>query len=199
MKTELYTIIADASDYVVRLFAENLPSDYSFHNTQHTLDVVHAAEQLAMHYDLTDEERFILTVAAWFHDTGYTKQYEGHEQASMDIAEEYLCAVDMDADFIISILGCIRATEVPQSPRNLLEEILCDADLANVGSDTFFEMSARLREEWHIVKGREFTDEEWHDIKFNLCKFHRYHTEAARAIFAPKQAENLAKLTSEFA
>jgi uncharacterized protein len=173
MNTEFHTVIEAASEHIVRLFTENLPPHFSFHNTQHTLDVVHAAEQLAVQYDLSDDERFILTIAAWFHDTGYTETYEGHEAASMSIAERYLRSVGVEEILIECIVGCIRATEMPQTPQHLVEELLCDADLANVGSDTFFEMSARLREEWHIVKGREFTDEEWHDLKLNLCKSHR--------------------------
>jgi hypothetical protein len=71
---------------------------------------------------------------------------------------------------------------------------LCDADVSNVGSDTFFEMSARLRKELQAVKGEVFTDAEWYSVQHSFCKFHRFHSEYARRVLGAKQLENLVVL-----
>ena len=40
------------------------------------------------------------------------------------------------------------ATKVPQSPKNHLEEILCDCDLDYLGRDDFEKISNNLFSEW---------------------------------------------------
>ena len=37
-----------------------------------------------------------------------------------------------------SVLACIGATIMPQQPTNLLEEIICDADLYHLSLDEYF-------------------------------------------------------------
>ena len=41
-----------------------------YHNLYHTEKVVKAARQIGQHYQLGDTDLLVVTVAAWFHDTG---------------------------------------------------------------------------------------------------------------------------------
>jgi predicted metal-dependent HD superfamily phosphohydrolase len=188
------SLVDDTAAYILRLFDEKLPRNYSFHNPQHTIDVVTQAFAIANEYELPQSDREILLIAAWFHDSGYTEVYEGHEEVSMMLAETFLRTKNFPESRIKEVCNCIRATSMPQSPHTLVEQILCDADIANIGSDTFFEMSARLRHEHEIVKGKIYTDAEWYSVKYHICTSHRFHTEYAHLHFSPKQAENALKL-----
>lgn len=188
------SLVGEASAFILKLFREKLSPVYTFHNPQHTLDVVEQACTIGKAYNLTDEEMETLLLAAWFHDSGYTEVYEGHEEASMMLAQTFLRKHDCQKNRIDAVCGCIQATEMPQQPQNLVEQILCDADISNIASDSFFDMSARLREEHRAIKGKTYTDAEWYDIKYHICKLHQFHTDYARRHFAPKQAENAAKL-----
>jgi hypothetical protein len=49
---------------------------------------------------------------------------------------------------ITTICGMIMATRIPQSPANLLESILCDADLDYLGRDDFKKIGQTLFEEF---------------------------------------------------
>ena len=182
------SFIDDTAIYVLRLFEEKLPRNYSFHNPQHTIDVVTQARVIGEEYKLSQNDMETLLIAAWFHDSGYTEMYEGHEEVSMTLAETYLRTKNFPESRIKEVCACIRATSMPQNPQTLVEQILCDADIANIGSDTFFEMSARLRKEHEIVKGKMYTDSEWYNVKHRICTAHRFHTEYARTHFSPKQA-----------
>ncbi|MBD1209867.1 MAG: hypothetical protein H9535_15650 [Ignavibacteria bacterium] len=190
-------IVQDVADYICRLLEEKLSPMYAFHNVQHTKDVVMESQRIGQACQLSDEEMGILLTAAWFHDAGYTETYDGHEAVSVQLAEEYLSALGCEPDFVEHVISAILSTQMPQQPRSAVEEILCDADVANVGSDTFFEMSARLRKELAAVKGAIFTDTEWYSVQHSFCKFHRFHSEYARRVLGAKQTENLARLERE--
>ena len=45
------------------------------------------------------------------------------------------------------ICGMIMATKIPQSPKNYLEQILCDADLDYLGRDDFYDIGGTLFKE----------------------------------------------------
>ncbi len=190
--------LADAAQgYIVELFAEKLPSYFSFHNVQHTIDVVQQASRIGEFYGLTEKEMEILLVAAWFHDSGYTEVYEGHEVASMELARVFLQERHATSEQIRGVLACINATTMPQQPTTLMEKILCDADVSNIGLDSFFDMSARLRQEQQTVRGKSFTDAEWFGVKHGFCVTHRFHTEYAAQHYGQKQAENARLLERE--
>lgn len=190
-------IVDDVADYICRLLEEKLSPMYAFHNVQHTKDVVKESERIGKACGLSVGDMSVLLTAAWFHDAGYTETYDGHEAVSVQLAEEYLSDLGCEHDFVESVISAILSTQMPQQPRTMVEEILCDADVANVGSDTFFDMSARLRKELEAVKGATFTDAEWYSVQHSFCKFHRFHSEYARRVLGTKQTENLARLERE--
>jgi hypothetical protein len=72
-----------------------------------------------------------------------------------------LTAEGYPADRIAKVVSCIDATSMPQHPRNLLEQILCDADLCHLASSSYPDYQEMLRVEWHLELGLSITDEEW--------------------------------------
>ena len=45
------------------------------------------------------------------------------------------------------------ATKFPRDPKNLLEQIICDADTYHLGTEEFEEMNKRMLEETKLKKG----------------------------------------------
>jgi predicted metal-dependent HD superfamily phosphohydrolase len=179
-----------AQSHVLDLFAQQLPMEYCFHNPQHTVDVVEQAREIALAEGMAGQQIDVVVVAAWFHDVGYVECYQGHEQRSMRIAAEFLHQHGVSEDAIAMIVGCIGATQMPQSPRNLMEAVLCDADLANLGSADFWANSALLRaeQEWYLQT--KFDDVEWFNQCRQFCAHHQFHTEYARQRFTGNQRLN---------
>lgn len=100
--------------------------------------MVRAAEELAANYALNDHDHFVLLMAAWFHDTGFSSgQAEEHEKESIQIATVFLQNHNVDAETIQRISSCIQATRMPQSPLSQVEKIMCDSDLYHLGSTDF--------------------------------------------------------------
>ncbi len=134
-------------------FIHNVDGRLVYHNRQHTERVVAAAIQIGNHYQLDERNFFILQAAAWFHDIGYFTNTHAHEEQSALLAAAFLKEHEVPEEMIAEVKDCIAATRMPQSPRNLNEEILCDADLFHLGSDDFSPLNKLLRKEIEALKG----------------------------------------------
>lgn len=78
--------------FVINMIEEGLPSYLTYHNVQHTREVLEAVEKLSEFENLSDNDRLLLSTAALFHDTGFVKGSENHEEESCTIAREVLPA-----------------------------------------------------------------------------------------------------------
>ena len=189
--TEQSGILQRASQYIFELFKDKLPEHLVYHNFSHTESVAAAARKLAKGMELGEDAIEIVTLAGWFHDAGFIEVYKGHEDVSKRIAEEYLRSEGVEQEKIEYVLGCIEATRMPQSPKNLLEEILCDADMSALGKKTSFERSQLLRIEWEKALGKTMTDEEWLRQDLNFLTSHKYFTRYAQEIYDQRKLENI--------
>ena len=104
----------------------------------------------------------------------------------------------MADDKIERVKSAIKATKMPQRPKNKLEEILCDADLSHLGSQDFFEVSASLRREWHALGEEELSDEEWIKQNLDFLRQHEYFTAYGKETFSERKAKNLKKRVSSY-
>ncbi len=83
-------LIFKIKDFVLHLFKDKLSKNYIYHNFNHTKRVVESASFLAEKEGISSEDKEILLIAVWFHDTGYTESYENHETQSIEIALDFL-------------------------------------------------------------------------------------------------------------
>ena len=131
----------------VKQFAESilvdLPAELKYHSVDHTRDVVKATKEIAENSQVSNEDALIVEMAAWFHDLGYSKSLDNHEQASAEIALEFMSTISFPDEDAARVIGCIMATKMPQNPRNILEEILCDADLVHLAKENYCEKNRR--------------------------------------------------------
>ena len=136
--------------FILAKLKKELPKSLSYHSIEHIKDVYRAAKKLAKLEDVTGEDLTLLLTAALFHDSGFLMQQKGHEKISCDIARESLPQFDYTPEQIERICGMIMATRVPQNPHNLLEQIICDADLDYLGRDDFFSIGNSLYAELQV-------------------------------------------------
>lgn len=187
-------ILAQARSFVSPYLIANLPQWAVYHTLAHTEETVAAAEEIAEACKLGKQEKEIVFLAAWFHDIGYVETVEGHEEKGVEIATRFLQENDYPQQKIDQVAGCIRATKMPQSPTNVLEEVLCDADLMHLGKKRFFDKSQLLRTEIELRTGKPFSDVEWLEKNIKFVSMGRYHTQCAREAFSARRNKNLIEL-----
>jgi len=161
-----------------------------YHNVFHTTDVMEQAINIAISEGVKPgHELNLLKTAAAYHDSGFLFTYKNHEEKGCEIARNDLASHLTDSD-IEKICGMIMATKIPQSPKNLFEEIICDADLDYLGRDDFEPISKNLYKEFLdftiIRKG-----DNWDEIQIKFFELHHYFTQSSLSKRNPKKQEHL--------
>lgn len=177
-----------------RRMSRELPQYLVYHNFDHTFnEVLPAAVQLAELSHLPADHMGLIAIGAAYHDIGWVKQGLNHEAIGAEIARHTLPNFGFNEDQIGHITGMIMATKLPQSPHNLLEEIVVDADLDVLGRVDFFPRNLDLRSEISN-NGNRPSDLEWFRIQLKFVESHTYFTAAARLLRDEQKQKNVAEL-----
>lgn len=192
IKTEL---LQAARDYVFAEYNANHNGRQLYHDFLHTEMVVAGAQVIGAGCSLDESQMEDVLLAAWFHDVGFVGTGEGHEAASAKIARSFLTQQQHPADRIARIEGCINATKMPQQPANLLESVICDADLHYLGTKDYVAISDLLRAEWEFLLDRHFTDSQWIESQIAFLSSHKFHTEFAALNYAKRKSKNITRLS----
>lgn len=187
-------LVSKVQAYCKELFTEKLSESFVYHNYEHTERVVDAARIIGRESELSDEELQLVTIAAWFHDVGYTEGCTNHEETSVEIAEPFLKNEGLSQKQIEVITNCILATRMPQAPKTLMEEVLCDADMHHLACTDYRKMSDRMHREIELIKDKQISDEEWNQMNCSFFKDHEYFTEFGKKHLQPIKDENLKKI-----
>jgi predicted metal-dependent HD superfamily phosphohydrolase len=182
------------ADHVFALFKRSDQENIIYHSYNHTVETVEACRHLADGLGLSEHDSQIVLIAAWFHDTGYLEDGRDHEEKSVEIARSFLKSIGYPEPETEQIGRCILATRMPQQPQNLLEEIVCDADLSHLGMPGYPEKSELLRREIEKTENRTFTDREWLRINIDFFNQHPFFTRHANIIYNEERSKNLIDL-----
>ena len=165
--------------FLIQKLENGLPSYLTYHDAGHTKNVIEAVEHLAIAENVSGDELVLLKTAALFHDAGYMQTYKGHEEVSCNLAKKHLPDFGYDADQIETVCRLILATKWPARPTDLLEKILCDADMYYLGTVHYTFYADKLYNELKkdgVIK----TKVDWLLQQVEFLSEHKYYTQTAR-------------------
>ncbi len=191
MKIITNNLVKEAASFIEKLFNRELPDGYVFHNIEHTRYVAEKAERIGKNSKLNEPDLNIVMLCAWFHDTGYINGFENHEERSAKMAEDFLKSGDISPDTIDGVKRCILATRVPQTPADLLSQILCDADMAHMADENYFDWFEKSRKEKNNTRKDKVSKLKYLKMSKNFFEQHHYFTEYAQKEFTPAKQKNL--------
>ncbi|HNP94480.1 MAG TPA: DUF5706 domain-containing protein [Cyclobacteriaceae bacterium] len=186
--------LLDKSKTYAESVLKDLPDKFAYHNIRHTQQVAEAVTEIGTQSGLTDDQMETALIAAWIHDTGYKQGCESHERYSAEAAEKLLREWGATEDKIRAVNDAIQATMMPQNPKDIVGEVLCDADLSHLANGDLLEVSAKLREEMAQTKDKKFTDEEWINFNLQFLENHKYFTAYGKDVLEEKKRRNIKKL-----
>jgi len=194
MSSQYSVIYSSINHYVIAKLQNELSNRFTYHCIGHTVDVLEQAQQIAARENLTDEENiFLLKVAVLYHDSGFLFTYSGHEEKGCELGRKELPGFGLTSSQIEKICGMIMATKIPQSPKNQLEEIICDADLDYLGRDDFELISNNLYKEF-LDFGFVNDHQDWMQKQIRFFETHHYFTKSSQQLRQPKKMDHLAKI-----
>lgn len=180
--------------YAEQRLEHELDPHFVYHGIGHTRnEVVPAVEAFAHLEGIEGKQLLLLRTAAWYHDLGYIENPVHHELIGVRIAGEVLPSFGYSAVDVEVVRWAILATALPQSPTNLLEQILTDADLDVLGQTDFMKRNNDLRRELNFL-GRQFTDEQWYSQQLKFIEGHSYFTAAAHTLRDAQKSININEL-----
>ncbi|UOY05472.1 HD domain-containing protein [Muricauda sp. SCSIO 64092] len=186
---ENQNIVLRAAVFAAQLIIAEQPKNRVFHNLHHTLTVLEGAGRIGRAENLTEDELEMVLLAAVFHDLGHIKCYNGHEEVSMRFARKWLSEHQYPEDKTTIVLGCIGATKIPQSPKHILEQVVCDADLIHLSFESYPIYREMLRSEWEMELGLTYSDEEWIANNNKFLQDHSYFTAYGKNVLEPKKVK----------
>jgi predicted metal-dependent HD superfamily phosphohydrolase len=178
-------VLIKAEKKATEIFQTQLSPTLTYHNYDHTKNVVNAVHSIGQEEKLDDESLEIVQLAAWFHDTGFRETYEGHEEKSSQIAKEFLTSLNVSTEKIEKVVNCILATQYGKIPNNKLEEILCDADMIHITKEDYELYADNLRTELSKEKNEQFTDIEWWQTNLEFVSRFKFHTTYGKEVLTP--------------
>lgn len=187
-------ILAQTERHLTDFFQKKIGAEYVFHDFSHTIGVVEAVIEIGTGHNLDERERYLLKLAAWFHDSGYDQGPEGHEERSCQYAVSFLTNFDLPEQDLDLITRCIMATRLPLKPKDLLEEIMCDADLSHLGKQSYWDRTGRLRQEVLLTRGKMLTEQDWVTFELEFLSKHRYFTVVAEELYNPRKLKHIKQL-----
>ncbi|MEQ1732726.1 MAG: adenylate/guanylate cyclase domain-containing protein [Bacteroidia bacterium] len=187
-----------AEQHVIKLLEEKLPQNLSYHGVHHTLEVCAAAERIGIAEGIVSEDVHLLKTAALLHDAGFTQQYDKNEPIGCELSREILPQFGYSDKQIETVIALIMATQIPHKPQNLMQQIMCDADLDYLGTETFDETSNNLKLEL-MAYNKIKTDKEWDAIQVHFLTAHYFFTNTCKEHRVPLKQQHLEKVKQRLA
>lgn len=185
-------------DTPLKIWTENLlttllPENYVYHNWEHTLYVAEKSLEIGQAQKLTEKDKRLLFAASLLHDVGYICKYKGHEKESCEVAKNNLRTFGYSEEETDEILDLIMATKTPQHPKNMLQRVICDADLEYLGTENAEAFSQKLFKELHSLNP-DLSLEEWNKNQVSFISRHHYHTAYCKKNKEPLKQQYLNKI-----
>ena len=165
---------------ILEKLRQGLSNELFYHRAEHSIQVINDAEIIGKAEGFKEDELVLLKTAALLHDIGFLKRASQNESMGSEMAASILPDYAYDSKQIKLIQGMILATAIPQKPQNLMEEIICDADLAYLGQEDATHHAENLQREMSLVQNLNFNDVEWIDFQLKFLKMHSFFTSYAR-------------------
>lgn len=184
-----------AYSFLINKLEKELPSWLTYHNAEHTKNVIASAEYLANTEGITGENFQLLRTAALFHDAGFLENHNKHEEISCRLAKKYLPDFGYSEGQINTICGMIMGTKLPQTPTSELGKYLCDADLFYLGTEKYEATAERMFTEFKktgFVKSKA----EWLIKQADFLSTHTYFTHTAKQEGEPHKQVVLKEIKS---
>jgi predicted metal-dependent HD superfamily phosphohydrolase len=189
------------NQYISALFRDELPDGIKYHDSNHTLHptkgVVAVANRIAISENISEHDRELLIAAAYFHDTGYIREYDKNEPIAARMAGRILKLIGYKPNEIEKIQKMILATDLECEPKTHVEKILCDADFDHLGREDFFELDGKLRE-GRRARGVDVSDDvKWYRSTLEIIKKHKYYTESQIKLREKEKQKNINRLLNK--
>ena len=183
-------------EYITNELSSKSLHECYYHGTDHSLEVEQACIEISkQEKDITPQQIELLRIAALAHDIGHKENMNNHEVLGCNFISKLMPQYGYTNKDVTTVESLIMVTKFPHKPKSLLENIICDADLAYLGSGKYDEQSEKLKKELIELHNFELNDEtEWLGFQINFLEKHVFFTKFAKDNYNPNKSLIVQKL-----
>ena len=198
MKVEELKKLPIVVSILERLRAELSPA-LTYHNVDHTLDVLEEVVLYASEANLDQASVELLVIAAAYHDAGFLFQANENESKGAELAAKAMRLdpkysenqIELVQQMIVDTTMRVTPNGLVQIPSSELSGYLLDADLSNLGRTDFFEKGKLVLQELRLNSEKEFLKN-----SLKMLMAHKWHTPTAHRLRQSQKEKNLIALRS---
>jgi adenylate cyclase len=185
--------------FILDKLEKELDERLIYHSVEHTIRVEDAVIKYGKLEKVNDHELFLLRTAALFHDSGFLERYENNETIGVENLRYYGPKYGYSEQDLTRIEEIILSTVHGRNPKNLLCEIMCDADLDYLGRLDYHVTAKNLFDEMAHF-GQNYSEKERLTMQISfLEEEHEYYTISARNLRNPGKLKRLQEVKKKFA
>lgn len=166
---------------ILHLLKCSLPDTLTYHTIKRVIKIDRVVKEYSKLEALSLKDMLLLRTATLYHDLGYIVQYEDNEQYAILLAKSILPKYGYSNKDIETVCSLIWVTSRRETPKNKLEELICDANSDYFGRKDYHVIARSLRRELDLHNSMTMSEEEWIDFQLNHLQYeHRYYSDVAK-------------------
>jgi Family of unknown function (DUF5706) len=187
-------LIRNAADHVFTLFRDpSCDGALAYYGYDRTRELARACREIAKGCGITDGERRVALLAAWFQGVGRTAGPHTNGVESAAIARRFLAAQGEPAELADAVEACMRAAH-DGVLGDAAQEVLHDALLVPTAGKDYLRELRLSGVENNRHDGARLSDVEWTESCIRFVEDHPFRTRYAQLEYNRGRAENLVKL-----
>ena len=178
----------------------SLPNEMYYHSIERCVEIDSLVKRYGKIEALPHKDILILRTAALYHDVGFIVNYEHNEQYAVMMAQNNLPKYGYTEEDIRQVCALIWVTSREEGPKNLMEQLICDANSDYLGRVDYPIVANKLRKELAHYQ-EEMSDRNWLDYQIDYLEYkHRYYSDLVKNLRnrgKTKQIEELKRQRNE--
>jgi uncharacterized protein len=182
-----------------------LPEYLTYHNKEHTLDVIHETILFGLTDNLSLEDLELECVSAAWHDVGYLERYEENEPIAVEMFQNSKAYGAFSEEQRGEIVANILDTQIIMqkgAPSLLMRRsrlgYVLDADVSNFGRKDYFKKRLLVAEELGLDLLDIEVKKKFYAFAIELLKKQEWRTAAAQSLRQGQKELNLRLMEQEY-
>ncbi len=188
-------LIARAEHHLSTLLSEKLLPAIKFHDFKYAVTLKKNAEAIGENTGLSPDEMNLLRFSALFHGAGFVNYCDQWHEESIRLASDFLESNEIDQSVIGHMAEIIRATRVPQEPKDKLAEVLCDAVMMFLTAGNALEQFDILYDETALLNPGFQKRGTFEKRSIEFFTGHIYFTDYGKQVLQPQKEAFLQRLS----
>ena len=176
---------------MLKLYNETPDNRILYHGYEYVNEVVEKIDEIGQSGSFSTETLEVAKLAAWFHATGFLKNYTNQLNKSILLAEDFLNTQQYPSEKKSKVLSTINILKLGNTAETLEQQVFSDAKVATDTTEQFLKRNPLLKLERELMLNQSLRPSEWAQVQLQTLMSSHFFTDYAKKHYAPIVAQNV--------